>query len=551
MKLSPLFLVTLIAAATCCTRSANGLKASINLDNVPLLALKESNDVGHIELSNACESSVTVTVLTLRLSATESLSDVQSVTLAENGKNLAVIPVSKGTGNCRFSEKTAFTIKPGASELTLAFKMKDEISLTNKISVEGLEMKTSDGIITVDCTGTPALRTGVALRQAGQDGVNNCRIPGLVTTTRGTLLAMYDARRDADRDLQGDIDICYNRSTDGGRTWSKMMTALDMGEYGGLPQKYNGVSDGSMTVDVNTGDIYVTGCWMHGVLDEKTGKFIEGLGPESTEWNHQWRSHGSQPGYDVTQSSQYLIARSTDDGLTWSEPENITRQVKPEHYWLMAPAPGAGITLEDGTLLIPSEGRDEKGTQFSTLIWSRDRGKTWTAGTPAYTNTNECMAVQLSDGSIMLNARERSNRGKVEGNGRMIATTSDLGKTWTRHPTSQSALIESACQASLLKHIYTDPSGKETALILFFNPSSISKRDNFTLKCSIDDGMTWPESLWIQFDCNGGNGYSCMSTIDNDTIGILYEGSGANLVFQQFKITELINLINKLQDEKK
>lgn len=545
MKLSPLFLAALLLAAASCEKPADGLKASINLDNVPLLALKESNAAGHIEVANANGTSVTVTAFTIKLSATESLSDIESITLSENGNNLAVIPVSKGTGSCKLSEKTAFTISPGTSGMVLSFKMKDEISLTNKISVEGLEMKTRDGIIAINCSDAPVLRTGVALRQAGEDSVNNCRIPGLVTTKKGTLLAMYDARRDADRDLQGDIDICYNRSTDGGRTWSGMMTALDMGEYGGLPQKYNGVSDGSMTVDENTGDIYVTGCWMHGVLDEKTGKFIEGLTQESTEWNHQWRSHGSQPGYDPKQSSQYLIAKSTDDGLTWTEPENITRQVKPESFWLMAPAPGAGITLEDGTILIPSEGRDENGTQFSTLIWSKDSGKTWTAGTPAYTNTNECMAVQLSDGSIMLNARERSNRGKVEGNGRMIATTSDLGKTWTRHPTSQCALIESACQASLLKHIYTDPSGSQTTLILFFNPSSVSKRDNFTLKCSIDDGMTWPEDLWIQFDALGGNGYSCMSTIDNDTIGILYEGSGANLVFQQFKITELINLINK------
>ena len=73
---------------------------------------------------------------------------------------------------------------------------------------------------------------------------------------------------------------------------------------------------------------------MHGVIDEKTGKWIEGLNEDSTAWNHQWRKNGTHPGYDVKQSSQWMVVKSTDDGLTWSEPMNYTRQVKPEKYCL-------------------------------------------------------------------------------------------------------------------------------------------------------------------------------------------------------------------------
>ena len=156
----------------------------------------------------------------------------------------------------------------------------------------------------------------------------------------------------------GDIDIAINRSEDGGRTWQPMQTVLDMKEWGGLPQKYNGVSDGCILSDDFTGDLYVIGLWMHGVLDPKTGKWIENLTDTSTVWNHQWRAHGSQPGYGVKQSSQFLISKSTDDGLTWSEPRNITRQVKKEKWWLLAPGPGRGITMEDGTLVFPVEGRE-------------------------------------------------------------------------------------------------------------------------------------------------------------------------------------------------
>lgn len=326
---------------------------------------------------------------------------------------------------------------------------------------------------------------------------------------------------------------------DGGRTWQPMQTVLDMKEWGGLPQKYNGVSDGCILSDDFTGDLYVIGLWMHGVLDPKTGKWIENLTDTSTVWNHQWRAHGSQPGYGVKQSSQFLISKSTDDGLTWSEPRNITRQVKKEKWWLLAPGPGRGITMEDGTLVFPVEGRNEDGLQFSTIMWSKDKGENWTVGEPAYYNTNECQVVELSDHSLMLNMRERSNRGRQEGNGRAIAVTADLGKTWTEHPTSRRALIEPACQASLLRHDYIED-GEERHVLLFANPNSKERRNNITIKVSFDDGQTWPEEYWMLLDEGRGAGYSCMTSIDEHTIGIFYEGSQADIQFQAIPLKELL-----------
>ena len=411
--------------------------------------------------------------------------------------------------------------------------------MCNKITFKPLFVKTDKGKIMLPDTLSKELRVGVALRQKMQDGVA-ARIPGLATTKRGTLLAIYDGRVGRYRDLQGDMDICVNRSTDGGATWSSMTKAIDMGEWGGLPQKYNGVSDGAILVDDNTGNIFIVGLWMHGILDPQTGKWVEGLTDTSTVWNHQWRSRGSQPGYGVKQSSQFLIVKSTDDGLTWSEPVNITKQVKKESWWLMAPGPGRGITLDVGTLVFPAEGRMEDGLQVSTIIYSKDGGNTWRSGAPAYTNTNECMAVQLDDGSIMLNMRERSNRNRTENNGRAIMVTKDTAATWTEHPTSRNVLIESACQASLYKHVYTKEDGTKKSILFFFNPSSISNRDNFTLKCSLDNGETWPKEYWLLLDERDGNGYSCITSIDNETIGILYEGSGADMVFQQVKIKDVV-----------
>lgn len=122
-----------------------------------------------------------------------------------------------------------------------------------------------------------------------------------------------------------------------------------MGEYGGLPEKFNGVSDPCLLVDTQTGRIWIAALWMHGVLDSN-GKFIEGLTENSDEWQHQWAGRGSQSGYSPHQTSQFILAYSDNDGLDWSEPINITH-TKPEHWWLYAPAPGQGITMSDGTLV--------------------------------------------------------------------------------------------------------------------------------------------------------------------------------------------------------
>src|SRR5690606_32054066 len=127
-------------------------------------------------------------------------------------------------------------------------------------------------------------RIGVALRRHQQDGIHTSRIPGLATTNRGTLLAIFDARYESARDLQGHMDIGLHRSTDGGNTWEPLQVAMDMGEWGGLPQKFNGVSDACILVDKNSDAIYIAGLWMHGVINEE-GEWLTGLTEESEAWN--------------------------------------------------------------------------------------------------------------------------------------------------------------------------------------------------------------------------------------------------------------------------
>ncbi len=434
-------------------------------------------------------------------------------------------------------------LKKGINVFWVCYSATDNLSLTDKISAKLRYVKVGNEIFSpATQTGTEFLRLGIALRKHNQDGVHTYRIPGLTTTKNRTLLAIYDVRMESGRDLQGDIDIGVSRSTDSGETWEPIRIALDMGEWGGLPEKFNGVSDANILVDPTTGDIYIAGLWMHGVLDMK-GSWIEGLTEESKAWNHQWRDRGSQPGFNVKQSSQFLITKSSDDGKTWSKPKNLTKMCKDPKWWLWAPAPGHGITLSDGTLVFPTQGRDENGLPFSNITYSKDGGKTWITSKPASHNTTESMAVELSDGRVMLNIRDNHNRKeKGEKNGRAIYVTSDLGEAWKEHETSHHTLPEPVCMASIHRHNYTGKDGKEKSVLFFSNPNSKYSRVKQTIKVSFDDGKTWPEQYWMELDEGRGAGYSCITSINENTIGILYEGSQAQLTFQKIDVSELLNI---------
>ncbi|MBR4755380.1 MAG: exo-alpha-sialidase [Bacteroidales bacterium] len=535
--------VLILSLGAACTRESKTLTSTVTVPDTPVLALKDMNRIAKVELASPEGASYSLKSVSVRLSATAGLGDIRKVALISGDGTVAEADVETGAHGKTIKIDCDVPVEGPVAEFAIGLKTGDVVDLDNKVTVEGISFKTTEGSIQADCSGAPVLRTAIALRQKGQDGVDNCRIPGLAITPKGTIIAIYDARREMDRDLQGDIDICYNRSTDGGRSWSPMMVAMDMGEWGGLPQKFNGVSDPCILVDENTGDIYISACWMHGVIDEKTGKWIEGLTKESDAWNHQWRTNGTLPGYGVKQSSQWMVVKSTDDGLTWSEPENHTREVKPEEYCLTINGPGAGITLEDGTLVFPGQGRREDASAFSTLLTSKDGGKTWQSGKPAFDrsfHSNESMCVQLSDGSIMLNMRSSKNRGNHSENGRLVAVTRDLGQTWEPHPTSGHVLTEPTCQGSILKHMYKKADGSEKELLFFFNPNDPDRRIHHSIRCSLDEGMTWPSVLEV--DEGQGAGYSCMISVDNETIGVIYEGSGANLVYQHIKIGDVIDL---------
>ncbi len=518
---------------------------------VPLLKGKSNNPFIRLKLVVSDKMEMAVSGFQFSLKGTASLQDIQELTLYYF-KNDSTTNASLDFSKAQFfgsvhPKNNKVTIKgaqllnqgthyfwlscnltPNANALHEADASCTQISIGNKRLVPAPEGKNINQKI------------AVALRKPNDDNVHTYRIPGITTSKKGSLLAVYDMRRESSRDLQGHMDIGLSRSLDGGNTWLPMQVAIDMKEWGGLPQKFNGVSDACILSDDKTGAIYIAGLWMHGVLD-KNGKWIEGLTDSSKAWNHQWREKGSQPGFDVKQTSQFLIVKSTDEGKTWSEPVNLTKMCKKEEWWLWAPGPGHGITLNDGTLVFPTQGRDKNGRPFSNITYSKDAGVNWHTSVAADTgSTTESMAVQLSNGDIMLNMRanENANR-KGDNNGRAIAVTSDLGETWTSHAASRSVLNEPVCMASTHKHNYVK-NGKPASVLLFSNPNTKVGRNHMTIKMSFDDGLTWPKENWMLLDEWNSFGYSCITSIDEDTIGILYEGSGAHMVFQKFSFKKML-----------
>ena len=403
---------------------------------------------------------------------------------------------------------------PGVNFFWVSIEMKLEASLLTKITAEVTGVTADGQSLPVKCVPAPNVirRLGVGVRHAGDDGAAAFRIPGLVTTNKGTLLGVYDVRYNSSVDLQEHIDIGLSRSIDGGKTWEKMRLPLAFGEYGGLPAAQNGVGDPSILVDTKTNTIWIVAAWTHG------------MGNQRAWWS-------SQQGMDVNHTAQLVLVKSTDDGKTWSEPINITEQVKHPEWYFLLQGPGRGITMEDGTLVFPIQYIGKDRIPNAGIMYSKDRGETWTIHNHARTNTTEAQVAEVVPGTLMLNMRD--NRG----GSRAVYTTSDLGMTWKEHESSRTALPEPVCMASLISVKAADNVlGKD--ILIFSNPNTTNARKNITIKISLDGGNTWAHQLLLDEGENWG--YSCLTMVDKETIGILYESSVAHMTFQCIKLKDIV-----------
>jgi len=366
------------------------------------------------------------------------------------------------------STATSFRLKPEATQLVVsAF-----IGLAAILVLSGAAIK--------QVAASEPRYTEVYTR--GEKGYDTFRIPSVIATSRGTLLAFAEARREGAGDA-GDIDLVLKRSEDGGVSWSPLQIIGDNGP--------NTFGNPCPVVDRTTGTIWLLTTQNRGTDREKD--IIAGT---------------SQAGRSVA------VLRSTDDGVTWSAPVDITASVKQADWTWYATGPGVGIQTRTGRLVIPAN-HAVPGTAIhhSHVIFSDDGGRSWQIGGSADPGTNESQVVELADGRLMLNMRNHPPRAE---NFRMVATSDDGGRTWSQAKPDR-ALVEPPAQASLLRLTTAAADGRNR--LLFSNPAS-ARRERMTVRMSEDEGATWPVSRVVH---EGPAAYSSLVVLPDRSIGLLVE----------------------------
>jgi sialidase-1 len=316
---------------------------------------------------------------------------------------------------------------------------------------------------------------------SGRDGYHTYRIPSLVVTKKGTLLAFCEGRKKVGSD-SGDIDLLLKRSFDGGKTWAKMQVVWDDAE--------NTCGNPCPVVDARTGTIWL-------LLTHNLGRDTEAMIINGT-------SKGTRTVW---------VMKSDDEGATWSKPVEITKSVKKSDWTWYATGPGVGIQLRSGRLVVPCDNQVAGSkVQQSHVIFSDDGGQTWRLGGVVGPQCDESQVVELQDGSLLLNMRSYRR-----GNRRLVAISKDGGQTFSQ-PVADRQLIEPICQASILAY------PGERGAILFSNPAS-TKREKMTVRLSRDDAKTWPHACVLH---DGPSAYSCLAVLPDGTIGCLYERGEKN-----------------------
>lgn len=327
------------------------------------------------------------------------------------------------------------------------------------------------------------------------------RIPALVCTKQGTLLAFCEARIDSAGD-QADMDLLMRRSTNGGHTWESPVV---------IAARKKGPVGNPVPVVDREGNIHLL----------------------------------YQRGY-----AHAYYTRSADDGKTWSAAVDITDAFdafKPEYNWqVLATGPGHSIQLKNGRLLVAVWLREPAAlvpqrTYRVATIYSDDAGTTWKRGAilpdvPEVKSPNESVAVELEDGRVLLNIRNNAATHR-----RGISYSPDGISNWTI-PVISNDLFEPVCMASMIRISDKKENGKSR--LLFVNPDSraIPKypRKNLVAKLSYDEGQSWPVQKVIDSSLAG---YSDIAVGTDGTIYCLYEthttGKGWNysLVLKRFSAT--------------
>lgn len=379
------------------------------------------------------------------------------------------------------------------------------------------------GLILFCCCVTVFAQEKVPVFVSGNDGYKSYRIPAIISSPNGDLLAFCEGRVNGAGDF-GHVNIVMKRSTDNGKTWGNLQLVAENGDLQ--------AGNAAPVVDM-TDPAYTKGRLF---LFYNTGNNQEGEVRRGNGLREVW------------------YKTSVDNGYTWSDAVNITVQVhRPRQPQLntaydfsddwrsYANTPGHAIQLQNGRykgriFVAANHSAGAPQNHFTDYaahgFYTDDHGKTFHLGaTVNMPGSNESMATELSDGKIMMNSRNQ--KGDVRA--RIVSISSDGGATWDTSYFDQN-LIDPVNQGSILtigkRH------GKN--IVAFCNAADIKRRNNLTLRISYDDGKTWSKSFLIDKSEDGSKGdftaYSDLVKLSKKKIGVIYERNGyKEIVFSVVK----------------
>ena len=317
------------------------------------------------------------------------------------------------------------------------------------------------------------------------------RIPSIVTAPNGDLIVGCDERVPSCGDLRwnDNINIVIRRSSDNGVSWSDIETVIDY-------PNGKSASDPSMIVDHETGTVFL----FFNFMDLENEKDIFYL----------------------------KVMKSTDNGLTWGDPVDITSQITKSDWYtdFKFITSGRGIQTKSGKLLHTLVNLKNGLYVFG----SDDHGETWNLMESALIPGDESKLVELDDGILMVNSR-------VNGLGyRYVHRSSDEGKTWFSK--ADSSLIDPGCNASILRYSLINE-GADRNRLLFSNISSDNERKNLTIKLSYDEGISWEVGKTVYPESSA---YSSMTVLSTGDIGLVFEKDDyQDIVFTRLSLHWLTN----------
>jgi sialidase-1 len=386
-----------------------------------------------------------------------------------------------------------FGFRPWRSTMTI-----DRLEFTGEL----ISREAAAAVMQQDNTYTRIETPTQDLFVSGEGGYAAYRIPSIVKTNGGVLLAFAEGRKNSTSDT-GDIDLLLRRSTDGGRSWSPLQLVWSDEE--------NTCGNPAPVVDRTTGRVLLLSTWNKGTDVEHS--IMEGTSDDTR---------------------RVFVLHSDDEGVTWSGARDITASVKEPHWRWYATGPCHGIQMEDGTLVIPANHSDHTGPEDSKafghyrahLVISEDGGETWRHSPVVGPRTNESTVAELPGGRLVMNMRSYENL-----NRRAVAWTDDKGGTWSKTLLDPD-LMEPRCQGSLLR---IDTSGGP--LFLFSNPEATT-RTRMTITWSTDAMRSWG-GRYLAYE--GSSAYSDMVDLGDGNVGLYFErDSYGRITFQHVSLEAML-----------